>query len=80
MIIVNYIMSQEIYFTSLNIPIPSIVESYSIEKQSEIFEYLSEMDDLNKKAYKIAFDQLKSSFDICNSNGFIKWKSLKLSK
>lgn len=67
-------MSQEVNFDSLNLPIPELVKSYSIEKQREVFEYLSEMDELNKIAYKIAFNHLQSSFDICRSNGFKEWK------
>jgi predicted deacetylase len=73
-------MSQEINFSSLNIPIPNIVKTYPIEKQREIFEYLSEMDELNKNGYKIAFNHLESSFDICRSNGFKEWQNSKSSK
>ena len=54
-------MSEEIDFSSLNMKIPSIVKDYSIELQREIFEYLSEMNEIKKKAYEIAFDHLKSS-------------------
>ena len=68
-------MSQEVNFDSLNLPVPQPVKSYSIEKQREVFEYLSEMDELNKIAYKIAFNHLQSSFDICRSNGFKQWKN-----
>jgi len=66
-------MSDSINFESLNIPIPEIVKKYSIEKQREIFEYLSEMNELNKVGYKIAFNHLESSFDICRSNGYKEW-------
>ena len=66
-------MSDSINFESLNIPIPEIVKKYSIEKQREIFEYLSEMDEINKIGYKIAFNHLESSFDICRSNGYKEW-------
>ena len=54
--------------------IPELVKTYSIEQQREIFKYLSEMDDLNKKAYEIAFNHLGSSFNIYRSNGFKEWK------
>jgi len=64
-------------FEELNIPIPSIVHSYNNEKQKEIYDYLSQLvkDDQQKKAYKIAFDHLGSSFNIYHSNGFKEWKS-----
>ena len=73
-------MSEEVNFESLNIPIPEAVKKYSLEKKREIFEYLSEMDELNKVGYKIAFNHLESSFDICRSNGFKEWQHSKTSK
>jgi len=73
-------MSEEVNFSSLNIPIPEIFKSYSVEKQREIFDYLNEMDEINKKGYCIAFNHLESSFDICRSNGFNEWKHSKTIK
>jgi hypothetical protein len=73
-------MSEEVNFEPLNIQIPNIIKNYSLEKQREIFDYLSEFDDINKKGYNIAFEHLGSSFDICRSNGFQKWKQSKISK
>ena len=68
---------EEINFNSLNIPIPEIFKKYSMEKQREIFQYLSEMDDLNKKAYEIAYNHLGTSFNVARSNGFKDWQSKK---
>ena len=73
-------MTEEVNFETLNIQIPNIIKNYSLEKQREIFDYLSELDDINKKGYNIAFEHLDSSFDICRSNGFQKWKQSKISK
>jgi hypothetical protein len=73
-------MTEEVNFETLNIQIPNIIKNYSLEKQREIFDYLSELDDINKKGYNIAFEHLGSSFDICRSNGFQKWKQTKISK
>jgi len=70
-------MPEEIDFESLNIKIPVLIKTYSIEKQREIFNYLSEMDELNRKAYEIAFEHLGSSFNILRSNGFKEWKHKK---
>jgi hypothetical protein len=64
-------------FTSLNVKISDNVKAYSHEKQQEIFQYLSEMDEIHKKAYNIAFDHLGSSFDIYRSNGYKEWKKSK---
>jgi len=68
-------MSEQVDFEPLNMKIPELVKSYPIEKQREIFQYLSELDDLNKKAYEIAADHLGSSFNIYRSNGFKEWKN-----
>lgn len=70
-------MATSIDFESLNIKISNNVKSYSYDKQKEIFEYLSEMDDIHKKAYSIAFDHLGSSFDVLRSNGYKEWKNSK---
>jgi len=64
-------------FESLNIRISDNIKKYSYDKQKEIFEYLSEMDEMHKKAYSIAFDHLGSSFDILRSNGYKDWKNSK---
>ena len=72
---INYPMSDLIIqFEALNLPIPTIISSYSIEKQREIFQYLSELHEKERVGYKIAFEHLGTSFDIYRSNGFINWK------
>ena len=63
----------EIDFNSLNIPLPDMVKQYPLEKQREIYDYLSELDEYDKKAYIIAYNHLGSSFNICKSNGFKEW-------
>lgn len=57
------------------IPIPQIVQSYSNEKQNEIYNYLSQLDEQQQKAYLIAYKHLGSSFNIYRSNGFKDWKA-----
>jgi hypothetical protein len=70
-------MSQESMFKSLNINIPESVNLYSIEQQKEIYEYLNEMNELEKKTYEIAVSHLGTSFNIYRSNGFVSWKKNK---
>ena len=67
-------MTEEINFESLQMKVPELVKNYPIELKREIFNYLSEMDEHNKKAYEIAVDHLGSSFNIYRSNGFKEWK------
>jgi len=73
----NSKMSEPVDFTPLNIPLPEIVKTYSIEKQKEILEYFRDMDENDRKAYQIAFDHLGTSYHICRSNGFKEWKQTK---
>jgi len=73
--------TQNTLFDSLlDINVSEIVKSYSKERQKEIIEYLSELDDHQKKAYQIAFGHLGSSFNILRSNGFQDWKIKKTTK
>ena len=39
-------------------------------------EYISQLTPLQMKAYEIAKDHLKTSFDITRSNGYNEWRSL----
>ena len=73
----NNTMSDSIDFTLLNIQVPEQIKNYSIEKQREIYEYLQNMDESDKKAYLIAMNHLGSSFNIYRSNGFKEWKQSK---
>ena len=70
-------MSSHVDFSSLNVKISDNVKAYPLEKQQEIFKYLSEMDEINRQAYNIAFNHLESSFDILRSNGYKEWKNSK---
>jgi hypothetical protein len=70
-------METTFHFESLDIRVSDNVKKYPYDKQKEIFEYLSEMDEIHKKAYSIAFDHLGSSFDVLRSNGYKEWKNSK---
>jgi len=73
-------MAEEVNFDSLNMNISHLLKTYPIEQQKNIFEYLSEMDEINRKAYDIAYDHLGTSFNIARSNGFKEWLAHKNSK
>jgi len=70
-------MSEHINFDSLNMKISDLIKKYPIEQQKLIFEYLSQMDEHDRKAYDIADNHLGSSFNIVRSNGFKQWLSSK---
>jgi enolase len=69
--------TNSILFEKLDIPVPELVYSYDKEKQKEIYEYLSTLDETQKKAYLIAKSHLGTSFNIYKSNGFKDWKKTK---
>lgn len=71
---------ESIDFESLNMKVSVLFKKYPIEKQREIFQYLSEMDEHHRKAYDIAYDHLGTSFNIARSNGFKDWLSEKSKK
>jgi hypothetical protein len=73
-------MTEEVSFDSLNMKISELIKRYPIEQQREIFEYLSEMDEHNRKAYDIAYNHLGTSFNIARSNGFKEWLAHKKPK
>lgn len=62
-------------FVNIELPIPEFVYTLSDEKQNEIYDYLSQLDDHQKKAYRIAYDHLGTSFNIYRSNGYKDWKN-----
>jgi hypothetical protein len=72
-------MMEDFDFNSLNLKISEQIKTYSKDKQREIVKYLSELDELNRKAYEIAFDHLGTSFNIARSNGFKEWQHKKTS-
>lgn len=68
---------QQVNFECLNMKYSDTIKTYSIEKQREIFEYLSQLDEHNRKAYDIAYCHLGTSFNIARSNGFKAWLASK---
>jgi hypothetical protein len=57
----------------VDLPLPIIINTYSDDIKSNIYDYLNSLDEQQQKAYKIAFTLLESSFDILKSNGYREW-------
>jgi len=55
------------------LPLPNNFENYDTDTQSSIIEYITQLSDLEKKAYKIAYNHLGSSFNVVKSNGYNDW-------
>jgi len=63
----------EYNFEEMGIPVPPLFDKYDDEVKAYIYEYLSQLDEHNKKIYKIAHQQLETSFNVVKSNGYLKW-------
>jgi hypothetical protein len=72
-----YKMSDKPDFKSLNLKAPELVLAMSRERQLEVFEYLKQLDKLQRESYSIAIEHLDTSFNIHKSNGFKEWKMKK---
>ena len=68
---------EQIDFVKTGLSIPESVPKLSLEKQTEIYNYLIQMTESQKKAYLIAKDHLGTSFNILKSNGYSEWIKLK---
>jgi hypothetical protein len=69
-------VQEKIDFVKTGLSIPESVLKLSLEKQTEVYNYLIQMTPYKKKAYLIAKDHLGTSFNILKSNGFIEWKNI----
>jgi hypothetical protein len=67
--------SNSIDFSQIKLPIPPSVFNETIQTQNDIYNYLNTIDDYERKAYLIAIEHLKTSFDILKSNGYKQWKT-----
>ena len=56
-----------------DIPLPINFENYDDDTQAAIIEYISHLSTIEKKAYKIAYNHLGSSFNVVKSNGYNDW-------
>jgi hypothetical protein len=63
--------------TELGVELPAQFENYDILTQQSIINYIKQLDQIEKLAYKIGKDHLGSSFNILKSNGYNNWKKQK---
>ena len=74
---IQTLVEEKINFEKTGLLIPESILKLSLEKQTEVYNYLIQMSESKKKAYLIAKDHLGSSFNILKSNGFAEWKKSK---
>ena len=67
--------TNNINFGNLELPVSRNINTYSNDEQEKIYNYLTQLNDQQKKAYIIAYEHLGSSFNIRKSNGFKTWKT-----
>lgn len=73
-------MEEYINFDTLGLKISEYTKTYSMENQRQIYEYLSGLNETQRKGYEIAYDHLGSSFSVIRSNGFKDWLNSKNKK
>ena len=66
--------TNNINFGNLEIPVSQNINTYSTDEQEKIYNYLTQLNEQQKKAYIIAYEHLGSSFNVRKSNGFKNWK------
>ena len=64
-------------FRELDLPIPENLYVYNTNDQSLVFNYLKQMNAVERQTYLIAIDHLGSSFNIIKSNGYQEWLNKK---
>lgn len=64
-------------FQELDLPIPENLYVYNTNEQSLVFNYLKQMNAVERQTYLIAIDHLGSSFNIIKSNGYQEWLNKK---
>lgn len=67
----------KIDFSLIGLDIPNNIYNLPIEEQQDVYNYLCQMNETQKKAYLIAMSHLGTSFNVCKSNGYKEWKNHK---
>ena len=57
----------------LQLPISDEILHSDEETKKKVFQYLSQLTEVEKKTYIIAYSHLGTSFDILRSNGYSRW-------
>jgi hypothetical protein len=71
--IVSNNMNEEL--TKLQLPISQEILHSDEETKNKVFQYLSQLTEVERKTYIIAYSHLGTSFDILRSNGYNNWLS-----
>ena len=57
----------------IGMDIPDIVFSYSVDVKENVLEYLKNLGEKERIAYKIAYSHLGTSVNIIRSTGYVEW-------
>jgi len=57
----------------IGIDIPDIVFSYGLDVKENVLQYLKNLGEKERIAYKIAYSHLGTSFNIIRSTGYVEW-------
>ena len=62
---------------NLDVELPDDFETYPNETKELVIAYLTQLNNIEKKAYTIGKSHLGTSFNLLRSNGFNDWKKKK---
>lgn len=65
--------SHHINFAITGLPVVESIYMLAIDEQVNLFNYLVQLNEIQKKTYMIAFNHLGTSFNIYRSNGYKEW-------
>ena len=57
----------------IGMDIPDIVFSYGVDVKESVLQYLKNLGEKERIAYKIAYSHLGTSFNIIKSTGYVEW-------
>ena len=64
-------------YEKLGLPFSERIMNYNAEIQDSILQYLTNLDEKERKAYIIAYKHLGTSFNVIKSTGYINWEKKK---
>ena len=67
-------MNREEIERDVGLKLPDNFERYTQDIQELIVEYLKQLNSIERKAYSIGKEHLRTSFNVVKSNGFNEWK------
>ena len=60
---------------STGLPISEFLYTYPATTQECVYRYLCQLTEIDRMAYRIAYEAMESSFNVVRTSGFVKWQN-----